>query len=117
MQHITWTSATVLAAIDAGIPEVIRLFNRAYASAWRNGVELRGPRRELVPFFSASGAYTLAMESTIAQLQFIEAGTYISLSDIVRADDLAVALFGDESVFATDPTGTEDYYALVAKGL
>ncbi len=68
-----WTAAKVLAAIDAGIIEVIRMHNNALAVIWTNGdgVKVVGGERVKVQVGPAR-AYELAMEQTVATLNAIE---------------------------------------------
>lgn len=72
-----WTVAAVMAALDAGIPEVVSLFNRAYTMAWTNGIAISVARFEgemvAIPVHSAKGAYEMAFVQTAATLNALEA--------------------------------------------
>lgn len=78
-----WTTALVMRALDAGIPEVISMFNTAYLSAWVNGVG-----RNIIhttPIFDARRAYALAFEQTAATLNALE--SIASYSEEAMASD------------------------------
>lgn len=61
-----WTEQKVLAAIDAGIAEVIRLHNRNVTSAWTH----IAPRYSLNT--RAGVVYSIAMQQTVATLNAAE---------------------------------------------
>lgn len=73
-----WTPEHVLTAIDAGIPEVISLFNRAHLNAQVNGVGLHGPRVALTPVRNPRLAFAVAMDTTVCILNLLDERTALA---------------------------------------
>lgn len=91
-----WTPEHVLRAIDAGIPEVIRLHNRAYTNLTTHGLGLHGnPHVGLTPYFSPRIAYAVAMEQTVAVLNATESMIGVPVLPITAIPTVAEGRFLD----------------------
>jgi hypothetical protein len=68
---------TAMDLIDAGVPEVIQMYNRAYAQSMRNGTAIKvtyiaGEGLARTPVFSMRAAHTLALEVVADMLDYID---------------------------------------------
>lgn len=84
MKTIAWTPATVLAALDAGIPEVAREYNLTYATMTAGRISLAG------------GHVHLATQHAIAKrLNLVERALLITATVVIPVEPVS-----DELVFA-----------------